>query len=611
MKTKTLTILAGILILSLITQAVIGMNHNAATYDELDHITSGYSKLITRDFRLYTESPPFADMLFGIPLLFMNVTFPLDHPSWKIKNMNEVSGQFFFIYNKNTDQMLFSARLIPLLLSIIIAFILFFWTKEMFGERAALIALFFYSFEPTIISHSGLTMVDLPFMLFTLLTFYSFWKFFKKKEMKYVLFTGLFLGLAQVTKFSAIFLIPLIGLLFLLTIFSKNYEIDRKQQIIGRNVKNKYVEKLLHAGTLFFITLFITYIIICTAYLFNGVGSPLKKSLYEDVHLNQEKYQFVFDLIQTKPFTVLANVPSPLPYYYIKGFAFNVFEEKAKVKNFGEKKIISLSGSMQTKPFGIFYTLAEFALKVPLPFLFLVLLFILTHTKKLFDREYLILILPVIFYFVWFGISTRAGGVRYIIQTFPFLIILAAKCTQDILDEHLNWKGIFQLGLIFLGVSYALSSIFVSPYYFSYYNNLPDTDKTHLFYDGSLDMGQDFLELTSYLNQNNITHIQINRPIWVEKRYLDKYNLTYEELSCSGIKRKINSEKERHENTYVVKLADKNECATIILETEKKEQTKEINQIKKREQITETEPIKGIGEIREIKQISKTIRVYQ
>jgi len=401
MKTKTLTILVSILILSLIIQSVIGIKHNAATYDELDHITSGYSKLITKDFRLYTESPPFADSLFGIPLLFMNVTFPLDHPSWKIKNMNELSGQFFFIYNKNTDEMLFYARLIPLLLSVIAAFVLFFWTKEMFGERAGLIALFLYSFEPTIIIHSGLSMVDLPFMLFTLLTFYSFWKFFKKKEIKYVFMTGIFLGLAQVTKFSAIFLIFIIGLLFITTIFSDTSENEPKYRYIGRNIKNKIMQKSIHAGTLFLITFFIAYVIICSSYLFQGVLTPVKTSLIQDVHLDKEKYQFIFDLVEREPFKTFSELPSPLPYYYIKGFAFNVFEEKAKIKNSGENKIISLTGSLHTKPFGIFYTLAEFALKVPIPFLFLVILFFILYAKKVIDREYFILLIPILFYFIW------------------------------------------------------------------------------------------------------------------------------------------------------------------------------------------------------------------
>ncbi|PWH09900.1 hypothetical protein DEJ39_09090, partial [Bacteroidetes bacterium SCGC AAA795-G10] len=78
----------------------------SATMDEQAHIPAGYSYLSQRDFRINPEHPPLIKSLSAIPLLFLNLNFPKEHPSWT----SQVNGQWWFgsqfLYhsNNNPDQ---------------------------------------------------------------------------------------------------------------------------------------------------------------------------------------------------------------------------------------------------------------------------------------------------------------------------------------------------------------------------------------------------------------------------------------------------------------------------------------------------------------------------
>ena len=52
------------------------------TFDELAHIPAGYSYLTQQDYRINPEHPPLAKDLAALPLLFLNLNFPLNSANW-------------------------------------------------------------------------------------------------------------------------------------------------------------------------------------------------------------------------------------------------------------------------------------------------------------------------------------------------------------------------------------------------------------------------------------------------------------------------------------------------------------------------------------------------
>ena len=100
---------------------VFSARKESAIMDELAHIPAAYSYVALHDYRLNPEHPPLAKDLAGIPLLFLNLNFPLDVTAWA----KDVNGQWtmgtIFLYESgnNPDQILFWARLPLMLLALL------------------------------------------------------------------------------------------------------------------------------------------------------------------------------------------------------------------------------------------------------------------------------------------------------------------------------------------------------------------------------------------------------------------------------------------------------------------------------------------------------------
>src|SRR3989344_4547000 len=102
MRLASRIVLISILALSL-GLMVFSSLQESAVMDELAHIPAGYSYLNNLDYRLNPEHPPLVKMLVGIPLLFLDLNFPIDNPAWR----TAVNGQWdmgtAFLYQSGND----------------------------------------------------------------------------------------------------------------------------------------------------------------------------------------------------------------------------------------------------------------------------------------------------------------------------------------------------------------------------------------------------------------------------------------------------------------------------------------------------------------------------
>lgn len=193
-----------VLVAMLAAQVLAFMAKSSPTSDEyVHHVPSGYSYLLTRDFRMNPASPPLPRMLAAIPLAILGAKAPLDHPSWQSGNSPEFAKQFWGPYNPGRmDELMFWARFPILLLSIAFAFSLYIFTRRWLGFGAALGALCLYCFSPDVVTHSGLATADLPVALFMFLSLWSFHDWMR--DPKGGARTGFFTGLALLSKYTAL-----------------------------------------------------------------------------------------------------------------------------------------------------------------------------------------------------------------------------------------------------------------------------------------------------------------------------------------------------------------------------------------------------------------------
>jgi hypothetical protein len=202
-----------LLLAALLLQAVMSMRLLSATFDETTHLPSGYSYLVTGDFRLNPQHPPLIKTLAALPLLSLRPELNLDDPAWTEQPPDEWSFGYRFLYGNDADRLLFRGRLPNVLLSLLLAFYVFRWASELFGPAAGLTALFLAAFSPTIIAHARLVTFDVGLAAFSTMALYHLRGYLLRGGRLDMILAGLGLGLALASKFSGVLLLPMFVLL--------------------------------------------------------------------------------------------------------------------------------------------------------------------------------------------------------------------------------------------------------------------------------------------------------------------------------------------------------------------------------------------------------------
>ena len=208
---KATNIIAACLLIFMFAVAVFSIKDDSLTMDEVAHLPAGYSYLTQQDMRLNPEHPPLIKDLAALPLLFIkDINFPSGIKAWQ----EDVNGQWdfgrYFLYQAGNpaEKMIFWSRIPMILILILLGFYVFKWARELFGNCAALLALFFFSFSPTLIAHGRLVTTDVGAAAGIFIATYYFIKALKFPTKKNIILAGVFFGLAELLKFSAILLLP-------------------------------------------------------------------------------------------------------------------------------------------------------------------------------------------------------------------------------------------------------------------------------------------------------------------------------------------------------------------------------------------------------------------
>ncbi len=468
LKTK----MAVILLLSVFAaQCIFSIRTKSPTSDELaHHIASGYSHLVMRDFRMNPAMPPLPRLLSAVPLYFLGAKMPSDPKSWNEGNSPIFAHEFFYQANKNADELIFWARIPILFLSLIFAFLVFIWSKELWGVGGGLAALTLYVFCPDVVAHSSLATSDISVAFFFTLTFYLFWKYLKAPSGRGLLFTGLAAGGAFLSKFSAILLFPI---LLCIALISKN----------GRAVPPKKISLFLLVCLM---TVWAGYFFETKPVLKN-TPDPLKKIAF----LNQ---------IGGEPLVRFAQkVPVPLSTF--ASAMTGIFFTRAK----GTHSF--LMGHWSDTGWWYYYFVA-FALKNTLPFLALIFLsFIFLKRLKLDSLTLTTLFLPVIFFFVVTMPDRAQAGIRYFLPIYPLFFILCAGTVVFLCHKGKVWRFL-AIGLL---AWHAAEAGMIAPDYLAYFNESIGGPKNGYKYlrDSNIDWGQDLKGLGKYIKEKGYPEVAL------------------------------------------------------------------------------------------------------
>jgi hypothetical protein len=366
---------------------------------------------------------------------------------------------------------LLAARTMTMLFSVLVGWLVFRWGRELYGFVPAVFALLLYIFEPNIIAHSQLATTDLYATGTIFLSAYALWRFSQKRDLRHASLFGLALGLAQLAKYTAVFLYPLaVGLLLI-------GDCPALRAWVAGKDRSALLNYLRQSALFALLIILLSLLVINTGFLFNHTFLPFGE------------YPFKSDLllaIQTR-FPILNRLPVPAPYPFLQGLDLVRLYERTG-ENFSQ---IYLLGHLNESGFPGYYLVA-WLFKVPIAIqaaFLLAFIFYFRRKDRRFLEDELFLLGPVLFFTIYFNFFYRAQiGIRFFLVVFPFVHLFSANLLA-------GWKNFRPRSWV--AVSALLACLIVSvlsyyPHYIPYFNELvPDRRMAYkILADSNLDWGQ-------------------------------------------------------------------------------------------------------------------------
>ena len=452
---------------------------NTVTWDEPDHIYSGYMSW-KGDFGLNPEHPPLVKFVATLPLLGMQLNVPelQDRPY----RLQAVLGGRDFIFHNDADKVVFRAQMAASIFTLLLLVIVFLTAREMFGTTAGFVALGLLVFDPTLLAHGALVTTDAIQACFLLASIYAFYRYVKVPSVGRLAITGLAVGLALASKHSAVLVFPMLVILGGIELFRRK-PADRGSQVsVGKDTAHLVVA-LVIIGLLSVGILWGTY-----GFRYSARGNELKLNPSMEAQLNQ-----VPNPTEARVLGEFARLHL-LPESYIYGFAHVLFSAKSfNSYVFGK-----------AYPHAVwFYFPVAMLVKSSLTFLILLVIsiWVIASGRLQKRRELAFLLIPPLIYMAASMLGGMNIGIRHILPVYIFLAILIAGATS-VLVKSRRWLFAVVLLLLFQAISVTRTF----PAYMGYANEAfggPKNVWRHLS-DSSVDWAQQLNAVKRYTDEHNI-----------------------------------------------------------------------------------------------------------
>ena len=474
--------------------ALTSARGNSSTFDECAHLPAAYSHLVLRDFRLTPDHPPLAKLVAAVPLAFSDVRMRPDDEAWRLRRQWEFGKRFLYRWN-DADGLFFRSRAAIALLACALAASVFSWTRRHWGLSAASLALLLCVLSPEVLAHGTIVSTDLGAALFIFVSVIAFERATERATWGRVLAAGAALGAALATKYSALVLVPVLGVLAAGTVLWRE---PMGMALLGARTvapaREDRRRRVLDVLLVLAIMVAVAWLVIWAAYLF-------QPSFSADPEVNAS---FEWDRVRPdNPFfaepVLLAKRLSLLPDPYLFGFFRFVKHSEARPSFLmGERSEVG----------HWYYFPATFALKTPLGLVVLLALALATWRRHAVTaRVACFLWLPVA---VYLALTLTRGlniGHRHLLPIYPFLFVAAGRCATLVR----GWRPL-SVAVVAAAAWYAVSVARVHPHYLAYFNEAAGgpAQGYRLLADSNLDWGQDLKRLPQWLRAHGIARAKLS-----------------------------------------------------------------------------------------------------
>ncbi|MEZ4518384.1 MAG: phospholipid carrier-dependent glycosyltransferase [Chloroflexota bacterium] len=203
---------AAVLLLLAFGLMVSSAVRKSSTVDEQTHLFRGTAYLLEHATQFRDVHPPLGFALQALPLLTEpDLQLPVDTPAWAEGRWEIAADAFLWQLNANPQRILLLGRMSTMWLVLLLGAVVFRWGRQLGGAMAAITAMTLLLFDPNILAHGRLFTNDISGTFFMILATYGYWRWTKTGRWTAVALTGLGLGLAGATKYSAVTLVPALG----------------------------------------------------------------------------------------------------------------------------------------------------------------------------------------------------------------------------------------------------------------------------------------------------------------------------------------------------------------------------------------------------------------
>ncbi|CAG0933010.1 hypothetical protein TFLX_02849 [Thermoflexales bacterium] len=424
------------------------------TVDEPLHIVRGYAFALRGEDRLRLRGPVLPNVLSGWALMLEpDLKLPLaDDPIWLERDGTGLPETFMWANTAPPLRMIFLARLPMLFASLLLGALIFRWAAPRSGPWAALGALVLYAFCPNMLAHARVATTDVITALTFFASAYAFSEALRLKRWTGWVLSGLMLGLALASKFSAVILLPVMALQVAVIMWQTRSMPRAWYKPIG----------------LLLATLGLAVVTVWGVYRFK-IG-PLDNS----------------------------NLMVPAPSYWGEWLALNEY--------LAAPLPAYLFGQVSTQGWWYYYPVT-FALKTPLPVLILLALAVVLLIVKRTWLKQVPIFLPPTLLLLTLLFSPHDLGYRYLLPMLPFIFVACA----DVFVVALRKRWMTVVVMVLIGWQ-ILGTLRIYPYYFAFFNETvgdPDQGR-YLLSDSNLDWGQDLAGLKDYVEQQHIADLNLS-----------------------------------------------------------------------------------------------------
>lgn len=397
---------------------VLSSLHKRLAYDEVDNLAYGH--------RFLAEGPSAEMRGQRMPVLALNA-LPCLADGCRRRDLDAAEGARLLV------------RFPTMAFTLALGALVFFWSRELFGARGALLTLVLYAFQPTFLGHGKQVTSDVQTAFFATAAVYCAWKALRADRAGWAAGAGLAVALALASKFTAVLLVPVLAVLAL---------------VPGGPSPRRRAAGLL-------IALMVALLALNAVYLFDGTFARAGSYAWQSEGFRRH---------------VPAWLPVPLPRTFALGLDYSRVVEENPLLARGSNYVL---GTLNRD--GRWYAFPlMLLLKTPLATFALIAL-ALARPRMPVSTAGALWIPPVVIVAAFSLLVGPQLGIRYILPALPFLVILAGAA----LREGARWPRAPWV----LAAWAVVSALSYHPHYIAYFNELigPRVNAYRYLADSNLD----------------------------------------------------------------------------------------------------------------------------